>query len=454
MSYRSKLAKFVDCGFRKIGGMESVGFTSSFASATTCESLSRIHRLGRRPVVITETSNRTRLRRFVSKEDYERAIFVSSLAKPWSSALQLEAELNRRHISLDNWINVNDATSAFYLAACKRLGVRASFLRAYENCRIKPLARYLTSSAGLCNTRFHVHDTQSSELPRSFHFPFIAKPIMGTASEAVRQIHGEKTWAQYLASARSSSIPAMGTFRRFSPGRHVLVEEILAGQECQIDGYIDEGRLRVCAIGVKWCDYGVNGYRELRGILYRPYSLPDAVGRDRHVVSWVKRLLKCLEFNSGTFHIEAKMNGPRIELIEINPRPGGGANVKAVKMLSGVDLNERCINLWLGVRGATRARTEASSLAFAVRYPKSVGAISYVRPPGRLETRTSTGSPLDWEPIAEEGASIDPDGPEQYLGVLLAPDFCRSLEDADRSTAELMRYVDGRKLIRERSNER
>lgn len=428
-----------------------VGFTSISANPKTAESLAKLRRLGSQPVVITEEANRSRLREVLSVEDYRSAIVLQSLFNPVSAAQELSVHVRKRRLHLRDWINITDATSVFYLHGCRQLRLKAPFLTAYENCRLKPLSRRLANAAGVCDTNFRLHNVGSTALPGGFTWPFIAKPIMGTGSEGVSLIDGRGRWTTYLSAASGPGEPESVRLRGMRPDKQVLVEEILAGQECQIDGFISAGEVEVCAIGVKWCDYTVMGYRERRGVVYRPFSLPDAVSRDRLLIGWVTRLLSCLKFRSGTFHIEAKVNGPKIRLLEINPRPGGGANVEAVRMLSGIDLNEVCLALWLGLPALRRERPITSSLAFAVRYPQRLGSIAYVHPAGRLDISTKAGTPLDWQPLVREGTLIDPAGAEQYLGVLLAPGACRLLEDADVTTSELLDYVGGPTLIREKT---
>ena len=74
-------------------------------------------------------------------------------------------------------------------------------------------------------------------------------------------------------------------------------------------------------------------------------ALEDSRIHDLRLMQWSREVLRALDFANGTFHIEAKVNGPEIRLLEVNPRPGGGANVSAIKLLSGVDLNSECIRL-------------------------------------------------------------------------------------------------------------
>ena len=135
----------------------------------------------------------------------------------------------------------------------------------------------------------------------------------------------------------------------FKPGRQILVEEVLSGQEYQLDGFVHDNKVQFCALGVKTAVDGGYGFREVQGMLYRPPGLKDSRAHDFRPMKWCEHVLEALQFKNGTFHIEVKVNGPDIRLLEVNPRPGGGANVPAIRLLSGVDLNSECLRLWMNL---------------------------------------------------------------------------------------------------------
>src|SRR5262249_38194057 len=128
-------------------------------------------------------------------------------------------------------------------------------------------------------------------------------------------------------------------------------------------------------------------------------------------------------------------------LLEVNPRPGGGGNVAAIRRLSGVDLHEEFVRLWLGRAGPLpRAEPTARTLCYGVGYPSQKGFIEWIRPAGALE----------WTPLVTTGDPIDTDGGEQYLGVLIAPDLCESLAAADTAARELEQMTRSTVFVRER----
>jgi hypothetical protein len=118
-----------------------------------------------------------------------------------------------------------------------------------------------------------------------------------------------------------------------------------------------------------------------------------------------------------------------------NPRPGGGANVHAIKLISGIDLNKECIRLWAGGPKPRHEKPLHSSVSFAVRYPSQIGFVSFVRKKAVLK---SSRGRVEWIPLIEQGARVDHRLREQYLGVLLAPDLCRRASDIGSTTRYLV----------------
>ena len=435
------------------GAMNITGLTSVIAGPTTAALIKDLRGWGVEPVIVTHRANSHHLKSALNREDYANAIVVSSFRNPKAAANELARTISQRGLHFTNWINITDDTSAFFLHSCKRIGFEFAFQKTYERCRVKPITRQVLAKAGLCDTKFDVHNIDDPRPPRRFLFPFIAKPILGTGSKGVSVINGPNHWRKYLKTARSLLKPDDVSIANFAPGRQVLVEEVLTGQECQLDGFVDANAVEFCALGMKIAAYGIHGYREERGILYRPLTLKNSRTHDLRLMEWCEHVLDALQFECGTFHIEVKVNGPDIHLLEVNPRPGGGANVATIKLLSGVDLNQECLRLWAGLPRIPPQDPKHFSICFAVRYPSIIGRVESIRKGGTLSRlRTSTDTSLEWYPLVAKDDRLDPRQREQYLGVLTAPDFCNALEEMDPATQELVNFVHGRSFVREKSN--
>jgi hypothetical protein len=63
--------------------------------------------------------------------------------------------------------------------------------------------------------------------------------------------------------------------------------------------------------------------------------------------------------------------------------------------------------------------------------------------------KTSAGTKMEWQPLVQVGDRLDPTEREQYLGALLAPDFCSSLENVHAATRELESLIKKRSFVAE-----
>lgn len=275
--------------------------------------------------------------------------------------------------------------------------------------------------------------------------------MLDTASQFVKKITCKEEWLEYLQefsrafSAYDALIDATNLSECF------LVEELISGQERQIDGYVLDGKLHCCAIGVKEAEYTRHGFREARGMLYAPLTMNDRQTEDRNLIDWTQRVLTVLGYRNGTFHMELMLmaNG-EFRLIEINPRTGGGGNVFEIGCLSGIDLNQECLALWAGLSRHSEVAKEWNSVCFAVRYPKKPGRVAFVRKEEEvMEPLVSSHIPLQWGPYASKETLLDPDKEEQYLAVLLAPNFCAQFDQWDAISSKLSSLIYSDDYLRE-----
>jgi biotin carboxylase len=437
--------------------MELLAFTSVSANPNTAKSIDQLSRQGCRPVVVTTRPNIERLGRETGNDIANNAIVVTSFANPVQATEEMECVVRARDLAISNWINITDDTTAFFLTACARLGIDFEFRQAYKTCWVKSSIRKLMARAAYDSCHFAIHDL-NSVAPPEIAFPFIAKPILGSGSKGVSIIESRKDWSSNVESVAGELLCDEIEIDGVNPGKQVLVEEVLTGQEKQVDGLVRDGTFECCTIGVKSARYSSVWFREERGILYRPGRFEDCHEADNWLTSWCRELLALINFRNGTFHIEVKQSDQKISLLEVNPRPGGGGNVPAIKRLSGVDLNAECLSLWSGVRAPERQPAGDDSLCFAVRYPKGQGQVGTVRAAGSIMLAWGCGSggtaiprdtEMEWIPLVKTGDTLEPEVREQYLGVILAPNVCQRLDEWDGVTSVLLETIKGNDFVEE-----
>ncbi|WP_197087308.1 ATP-grasp domain-containing protein [Bradyrhizobium sp. LTSP857] len=403
-----------------------VGITSLIAGKSTLDSWTSAFAVGIKPIIITEPANRERLES-IKHEDTARAaaeaIYVTSLGSPDALAEELRRTLAERNLQLSHWINVNDPLTPSFLYAADRLEITFPFLEQYTACRLKPVARGAAYHSG-CSS----FDARTEWLNAPSPLPnadgvYIAKPISGSGSRGVRRLTSHSEWLQYCSKQLAEAPSANFLVRGFEPFKQVLIEPCLIGEEWEIDGFIDREQLHICAVGYKYHDYTEeHGFREIGCSIRRFNGKTSADEKviDRQIEAWTRTLLSSLNFISGAFHIEAMRCGDAWELIEINPRPGGGTVLAMVKELSGVDLNRQSVRLWLDAPADQKPSPQShEAMLNVIVHPSRDGSIKAIKVEAEFTLDLFEQSyAAKWFPIASVGQKVSTTQGEQYLGEL------------------------------------
>lgn len=403
-----------------------VAVVSIAPSAGTAKLIRRVSEYGFKPVIVTTRTKERSLLKVCAdvRLDPPQVITIHSFEKGESTVDELALKLGG--LDLVDWININDQVSVPYLLAIERLQLSFPFLSTYTACRLKPVARQLAFEANVSSVRPVIASIDEPFATVSRYVPFVAKPIAGAGSRFVKGVSNAADWRNHQAAMQADPTPRL-SLGRISKllglddvviGRDLLIEPVLEGVEVEIDGYVHNNCVKVCAIGFKYHEETDVGFREL-GCLMRA---PRTDGIDRRIVSWGKKLLSAVGFITGTFHIEAMiLNDGAIELIEINPRPGGGTIIEMVEDLSGVNLGDEFAGLWCG-RSAMREpmRQERQSLFCLIRYAWRDGKVEYIaNGPRSREWRLSfLGNDYRafWTPLVKRGRRVSTKDGEVYLG--------------------------------------
>jgi len=409
--------------------------------------------LGFQPIAITGANNRA-LRRHLGRRAADGAIRVGALNDPAALAAELSQELGRRRVQLSHWINVNDALTVPFLHAAKRIGLRTRFLEGYEACRVKAYARQRAYEAGCSSFPARVIRVEDRESPVRKAQSLVAKPMCGAGSIAVRRIESLQDWLvyrkEYLRDLPAEDI----TLLSHRPRRDVLLERLMVGTEWEIDGSVAHGELVICAAGYKHHRYDPRlGFREVACVLHRFGRSRRGweADRDRELQEWTGALVRALGFHDGVFHIEAMRRNDGFELIEINPRQGGGTVVPMVETLTGVNLNHECARLWVGARAARRPRPQRhDTLVNVIAYPTCTGTVEEIAPASRRPITIPFAGrewPATWHPLCRRRDPVSDEKGEQYLGELHLLGAQVGEEHLSEAAAELDALLADRRLV-------
>ncbi|MHC2531904.1 ATP-grasp domain-containing protein [Bradyrhizobium diazoefficiens] len=402
--------------------------TSSSVRPATKALFDEIGKLGYKPIVITRETNRAKIESDLGPPALDLAIFCSNLEDPLSTSAQVERALQMRGLHLRSLINVVDLLTPSMLMTCERIGLSFAFLETYRKCRNKPRARAALRAVGLSSLRSELIDVFDEWAAPSLAYPFVAKPVMGAGSALVYRVGDAEQWEKYRNYFRTLVTGAREQIDGVEPFRQVMVEEFANGQMFQVDGFCFAGELHVCGLGLKFHEVVdgcfKQGFREIGGMQYRPFSIPEHADMDGHIVGWARSVCAALEFRSGTFHLEGMLCSNGIELIEINPRPGGSEVVSIVEKISGVNLSRQVPRLWME-EAPTQfpGSTATQSVLYAILYPPGPTKIRAIRPAQSLGTSIPNAAEALWLPekSLEAGSPVGEADGEEYLGEVHIP---------------------------------
>lgn len=170
-------------------------------------------------------------------------------------------------------------------------------------------------------------------------FPAIVKPAR--VSGASYLVHRVDDRAELLAYRRQLADSGAGDIE-------MIVEEYLSGTEFSVDGPVIQGRFHP-VLAVEKPDHDEVTHHDA-GLEFHPPQSDHVREGVRVLCETVSTLCTDLGLDQLWLHFEGRSSAEgRTELIEINPRPGGGQIPKAIQEIAGIDAIEAVVSMALGV---------------------------------------------------------------------------------------------------------
>ncbi|GAA1472803.1 hypothetical protein GCM10009621_10150 [Corynebacterium felinum] len=190
----------------------------------------------------------------------------------------------------------------------------------------KDLFRSKMRELGVSNLSSH-SGTEEEILTREINYPVVAKPAAQSGgSFYVRKVENDEELSEFLSLLTG----------RLGANTLILVEEYFRGHEFSIDGYLQNGFFHTILAAEK-PDHDDSLLHD-SGLIVMPPQNPlvkEAVSAASFILRDVGN---ALGINNMWFHAEFRVNSAgKIEIIEINPRPGGRLFAKAAEVVSGLD---------------------------------------------------------------------------------------------------------------------
>lgn len=243
------------------------------------------------------------------------------------------------------------------VSACRQLDVPLPGIRGQLNCRIKPRMRNLLHEVSpVASATVAAVDSPRrwEDAVRRVGAPFVVKPIWGTCSDYVSMV-AERADALEVIGRTFAELAADTALRTFYDGEAVwdprtqlLLEELIPGRELSYEGFVQAGRVVRLAIQekVRWGHVGTFSF-ETANVCPTPF-LDDVAASA--VQEQVGRAVAALDLDDTFVHVELKLDGDRIAIVEVNPRLGGGSVPAMLERLLDIDTEAMELSLQCGKR--------------------------------------------------------------------------------------------------------
>jgi len=214
----------------------------------------------------------------------------------------------------DGVVGTKDQSALLAALLARRRGLPGPAPDALLRCQHKPTARAVARRVvPEATPSFAVLDGDVPLDP-----PFFVKPVVGRLSHNAFRVDNERDLAELPApdrhTVRHASIAALaGAGPGWATG--FIAEELLAGAEVTLEGYVYEGRVAVIGVTDSVKYPGTNSFERFE----YPAALPEA--REEELTAVAARLLSALGFDGGFFNVEFFVpDEGHAQVIEVNGR--------------------------------------------------------------------------------------------------------------------------------------
>jgi biotin carboxylase len=215
----------------------------------------------------------------------------------------------------DGVIATKDRSALVAALLAERLGVPGPSPQAVVRCQHKPTARAIQREvAPEATPRFAAWDGG----PPPFAPPFFVKPVAGRLSQGARRIDDpaelDDLPAEDAYQLGWAEVAALAGFAR-EEGRGYVAEELIAGDEVTLEGYVHRGRAVVVGITDSVKYPGSNSFERFE----YPTRLPAE--KRAELAGIATRLAAAIGFDNGFFNVEFTVpEAGTVWIIEMNAR--------------------------------------------------------------------------------------------------------------------------------------
>ena len=328
---------------------KKIAFIESNTTGTGCIFLKKALQMGLEVIFLTQ--------------DPRRYSFLSGLNKEVLALNTLDKDsILKSLLEIPNLAGVF-STSEYYIetaaVVAKALQLRGNDVESIVLCRNKrKFCEKLAASPFLIPQTWFAESMEDVvKQQNDFVYPLVVKPVSGTGSVGVRKCH---EFSQVYHQA-SQLLLKQTNERGIETAPGILIQRFIQGPEFSAEIIGHEGGYYPLGITAKHTTN--NDYFIETGHDFPAVDLPAQM--QAKIWDTLKGVLKFFNFKFGPAHIEFKIEGSDIVLIEVNPRLAGGMIPQLICYACQIDLYEMIIKLYMNEKLSFQPLTyEGSSIRF------------------------------------------------------------------------------------------
>jgi biotin carboxylase len=310
------------------------------------------------------------------------------------------------HVPLDGVVAADDGGVVAAAIAGQKLGVRANDPEAAGATRDKGRQRALLAAAEVPQPGFAVVEPSEDGTGAAARvgFPLVVKPLDRSAGQGVIRVEHPDDLGPALEKARSI----------VGEAETLLVEEYMKGDEVALEGLVRDGELTTLALFDK--PGASEGPYFPETILVTPSVLPGSAQAECRRVA--AAALSAIGIGHGPVHVEMKVEGDRVRVIEVAARSIGGLCSRSLNFgLLGTTLETLILRNAIGLEKPELRREQTASGVLMIPIPSpgrfvSIEGLDRVR---TLENITAV------DITATPGSLVEPPPiGDRYLGFIFA----------------------------------
>jgi len=249
---------------------------------------------------------------------------------------------------IDAIVTVNEYAVEQTAILCSSLGLKGLDVGAAKRCRNKYLTRLCLTNSGIEQPRFDLIRKPEDlyGMADKLGYPFIVKPMNFAGSCAVTKVEDEKALNKIVKELRGikKCAPSNEHFTD-SMKEYWIAEQYLFGAEITVECVVNKGEVYIIAIHDKMVLNDYDDFLEQYAVTPSPRLSQEI---QEKISNRSQEVMKALGYDNGIAHIEYRVEGDKLGLLEVNARIGGVLIAASAYHSTGINLTKCLVKLSLG----------------------------------------------------------------------------------------------------------